>query len=319
MTSDGESLSVTKSRPGPMSYKNKKLQKSKFNQLKYKLGLVKLALTKRARSLFQKEGRMRLKQTIVIMEFLRRQNKMVRPNNKKIDEWVDGYINDCILSGKPVEILTQWCIAKDLEERLKEQDGKFVPVKAELELVQDLIPKIVNLFSVNGSLVNWWITLNRSYIDTGRISKVVELQYRTMLEELIGESQAANSIILLDWEEEVLKGRPTAAREVQEDTFKFVSPAAFEIDFIRHSAWVREDTGLNLSDVEIRKDLEFKIGCEAEEGRFLLGPESPFPNGNFLLASLEQAERYVFFSILAPDFPKRLLSILKPNPWRLNP
>ena len=128
----------------------------------------------------------------------------------------------------------------------------------------------------------------------------------------------AGNIILLDWEEEVLNSRPRASKEVQDNTLKFVSPSAFEVDFVRHAAWVRDDTGLKLSDSEIRKDLEFKIGCEAEEGRFLLSAESPFPNGKFLLASLEQAERYVFFSILAPDFSKRLLPILKPNPWRLN-
>jgi len=82
-----------------MSYKKKKLQKGKFNQLKYKLGLVKLAFIKKARALFQKEGRMRLPQVTKIMEVLRLRNKGLRPNNQKIDEWVDGYIQQCILKG----------------------------------------------------------------------------------------------------------------------------------------------------------------------------------------------------------------------------
>ena len=304
-----------------MSYKKKKLKEGKLGQLKYQLGKIGRALLSRVQVLlqFQRRKQMRLQQTVVIMEYLRAQKKFVKGNNKKIDEWADRYIDDCIINGRPVEILTQWCIAKDLEERFKAQDGTFVPVKAELSLIQELIPKIVNLFIQNGVAVNWWITLNRSYIDTGRISSEVELQYRLMLETLIKDSTAVENIILLDWEEEVLKGRPAPARQVQENTLKFVSSTAFEIDFIRHSAWVRNDTGLNLLDAEIRKDLEFKIACEAEEGRFLLSPESPFPNGQFLLASLEQAERYVFFSILAPDFSKRLLSVLKLNPWRLNP
>lgn len=261
---------------------------------------------------------MRLRQTIAIMEFLRLQNKLVRPNNKKIDGWIDEYINGCILNGKPVELLTQWCVAKDLEERIKVQGGKFQPTKEEYELFQVTIPKIINIFSENAVKVDWWITLNRSYIDTGRISIDLELQYRAMLETLIDESQAADSIILINWEDEILGSRPQAAKEVQENITKFISSTAFEIDFARHAAWVRNDTSLNLSDEEIKRDLEFKIGCEAEEGRFLMSSESPFPNGKFLLVTLEQAERYVFFSILVPDFSKRLLSVLKPNPWRLN-
>ena len=168
-----------------MSYKKKKLQKSKLNQLRYRVGLVKAALLRVASGLFQKKGRMRLKQTIKIMEFLRKQNKLVRPNNKKIDEWADEYIDDCIVNGRPVEILTQWCIAKDLEERLRIQGGRFMPVKAECGLIQDLIPKVVNLFLQSGVTINWWITLNRSYIDTGRIPQEVEIQYRSMLQALI--------------------------------------------------------------------------------------------------------------------------------------
>ncbi|TSC60300.1 MAG: hypothetical protein LiPW15_178 [Parcubacteria group bacterium LiPW_15] len=302
-----------------MSYKKRKIKKSRLNRLKYKFVQIKSVLLGRSGALLQwKEKKtMRLKQTQIIMAALRMQNKLVRANNKKIDEWADDYVNDCILNGRPVQILTQWCVAKDLEERLKAQGGEFSPIKTELELIQELIPKIIGLFSGNGATVNWWITLNRSYIDTGRVCPNVEAQYKTMLSAQIDKSPAAGSIILLDWEEEVLGGRPVAAKEVQANTSKFVSPSAFEIDFERHAAWVREDSGLDLTDADIRKDLAFKIACEAEEGRFLLSPESPFPNGEFLLASLEQTERYVFFSILALDFRKRLLPILKPNPWRL--
>lgn len=262
---------------------------------------------------------MRLPQTVAIMEFLRQQNKLIRANNKKIDEWVDQYINNCILNGRPVEILTQWCVAKDLEERLKAQGGQFSSLKAEKELILELIPKTVTVFSENGIAVNWWITLNRSYLDTGSVSSEVECEYREMLTGLIDESPASGNILLFDWEDDILKARPQPAKEVQQNVLKFVSQSAFDIDFIRHAAWIRDDTGLQLTDEVIRKDLEFKIACEAEEGRFLLSPESPFANGDFLLMPLEQAERYVFFSILAPEFQKRLVAVLKPNPWRLNP
>jgi len=304
-----------------MSYKKKKIKESKLGQLKYRLGKIKRALFSRVPVLlqFRERGTMRLPQTVAIMEFLRKQNKLVRANNKKIDEWVDEYVNDCILNGRPVEILTQWCVAKDLEQRLEVQGGEFKPTKDESQLIQTIIPRAVEAFVVNGIGVNWWLTLNRSYIGTGRISKDVEVKYRAMLESLIDTSPASENIILLDWEDEVLMGRPTASKEIQQNVTKYVPAEAFEIDFVRHVAWVRGDTGLTLSDDEIRKDLEFKIGCEAEEGRFLLSSESPFPNGRFILAPLEQSERYVFFSILAPSFSKRILAILKPNPWRLNP
>jgi len=45
---------VTKSRPGPMSYKSRKLKKSKFSRLKYELGRIKFALLERARMLSPK-------------------------------------------------------------------------------------------------------------------------------------------------------------------------------------------------------------------------------------------------------------------------
>jgi hypothetical protein len=303
-----------------MSYKKKKIKQRRLGRLKYKVRQIGRALLARVKVLLQFKRRkpMRLPQVITLMEYLRTQNKMVRVNNKKIEQWVDEYINDCVVNGRPVEILSQWCVAKDLEKRIKAQGGEFSPVLGEVELIERTIPKFVQFFTKQGIKVNWWITLNRSLIDTGRVLPEVERKYQLMLESLIASSPAAENIILLNWEDEILGGRPKPAQEVLQNISKFVSPAAFEIDFVRHAAWVRDDSGLGLSDAEIRKDLEFKIACEAEEGRFLMSPESPFPNGQFLLATLEQAERYVFFTALAPKFPERLLAILKPNPWRLS-
>jgi len=299
-----------------MSYKRKKLRKSKLNVLKYFLRKIRFALYK-AKALLQ--PKMRLPQTIRIMEFLRRQNKGIRPNNKKIDEWVDGYINECILNARPVDILTQWCVAKDLEIRYQVQGNRFVPLKAERDLILKTIPMIIRVFEQNGATVSWWITMNRSYLNSGRIEiPGIEAEYFSMIRELIAESPYSSSLILLDWEDEILKDRPRASQEVEINIFKYVSKGAFEIDLKRHMAWARDDAGLTQSDADLEKDLKFKIGCEAEEGRFLLSLESLFPGGQFLLAPLEQAERYIFFSILTPDFQKRLVSVLKPNIWRLN-
>lgn len=259
---------------------------------------------------------MRLKQTVAIMDFLRKQGKVVRSNNKKIDEWVDEYINDCILKGKPVEILTQWCISKDLEQRYQAQGQKFTPTKAEVELVQEEIPRVLKKFSENRVLVNWWVTLNRSYLDSGRIDLALENEYREMIEQLIKDS-GLSDLTVFNWEDDILNSRPKPAAQVLEKMSNFISKGAFQLELARHSAWAKEEAGLTQTDEELERDVKFQIACEVEEGRFLTSQETPFSQGNFILVPLEVAERYVFFSTLAPDFPKRIVPILKPYPWRM--
>ena len=260
---------------------------------------------------------MQQRQATTVMKWLRDKARIIRPNNLRINDWVDTYIDECILNGKPVQILTQFCIAKDLEVRYKKQGDCFIPTKGEKRLFLEEIPEIINSFKSNGIQINWSITLNRSYLDGGRIDVELEKQYQKMLTFLI-ESSGLKEVFLINWEDDFLGERPTADTKVQNNIFDFVSIGTFKVDLERHMGWVRNDTDMVQTDAEIENDLRFKIGCEAEEGRFLISPKSPFPNGQFILMPLELPERYVFFEILAADFQKRIVPVLKPYPWRLD-
>jgi len=298
-----------------MSYKNKKLQKSKFNQFKYRFGLIKLALIKRARALFQKEGRMRLQQVARIMESLRLRNKGLRPNNQKIDEWVDNYIQQCILKGQKVDILTQWCLSKDLETRYQVQGNRFEPLQAEIDLLQREIPQILKVFTDNGVGVNWWVTFNGAFLDRGRISKEPTKEYADMLRGI----STSPELILMDWEEEILGGnRPQPSQKVLDDFFGIVPRKAFDLDFSNLLERVKKYPEFSKTEEELKKESQYKIACEAEEGRFLFSPDSPFPCGQFILVPLEFPERYIFFAVLAPEFKKRIASIVKSYPWRMD-
>ncbi len=301
-----------------MSYKSKKLKKSRINQLKYRLGLVKTALLQKTKALLQqigqKEESMRLPQTVAIMEFLRAKNKILRQNNQKINEWVDNYVNECILNGRPVDILTQWYLSKDLEIRYRARGNQFTPLKTELELVQKEIPKIIQAFLKNGVTVNWWITFNNSFLDRGRISDDISDKYIGMVKNI---SQLEN-ILFINWEKEILGERAKPNMEVLNNFFSFVSKKAFEIDFKNLLERVKKYPDFDKTEEELRKEVQYKIACEAEEGRFILSNDSPFSDGRFILIPLEFPERYIFFSILVPDFKKRVMSVLKPYPWRLD-
>lgn len=299
-----------------MSYKSKKIKNNIFNQLKYQFGLVKTALLQKAKVLLQQLGQreapMRLPQTVAIMEFLRVKNKTLRKNNQKINEWVDNYINECVLNGRPVDILTQWCLSKDLEIRYRMQNNQFIPLKTESELIQKKIPQITQVFLKNGVTLNWWITFNNSFLDRGRIAENISYRYIEMIKNI---SQLEN-ILFINWEKEILGGRAKPNMGVLNSFFSFVSRKAFEIDLNNLFERVKKYPDFDKTEDELKKEVQFKIACEAEEGRFLFSNNSPFPNGQLILIPLEFPERYVFFSILAPDFKKRVVSVLNPYPWR---
>ena len=298
-----------------MSYNKKKLKKGKFNQFKYKFGLIKLALIKRARALFQKEGRMRLPQVARIMESLRLRNKGLRPNNQKIDEWIDNYIQQCILKGQKVDILTQWCLSKDLETRYQTQGNQFTPLSGEIDLMQKEIPQIIQIFTDNGVGVNWWITFNGAFLDRGRITIDLAKQYADMLKGI----NVSSEVILLDWEQEILGGnRPQPSPKILQDFFSVVPRKAFDLDFSNLLERVKKYPDFSKTEEDLRRESQYKIACEAEEGRFLFSPDSPFPCGQFIMVPLEFPERYVFFAVLAPEFKKRIAAIVKSYPWRMD-
>ena len=71
------------------------------------------------------------------------------------------------------------------------------------------------------------------------------------------------------------------------------------------------------SEEDLKSEAERRIAFESEEARYLAGSQSPFNNGQFILIPLEKPERYVFFNILAQGFTKRIASVVKLYPWRL--
>ena len=258
---------------------------------------------------------MRLRQTNIVMQHLRAKSRLIRPNNPRINEWVDDYLNQCALQGKPIGILTQLCISKDLEVRYQEQGGAFTPTKKEYLLFAKEIPQIARIFRENGFAIDWWITLNQSYLDSGRISDALRLAYAFMIGQLAQPLIGEGWLMVADWEDDVMAGRSAENREVAADLNRFVPPDALSLEIQRHTSWARDEAGLIQTDEAIRRDVYFQIACEAEEGRLLSSPDSPV--GECLLIPLEAPERYDFFTLLAPDFKKRIAAMLPTYPWRL--
>jgi len=251
------------------------------------------------------------------MEFLRGRSKGINPRNIKINEWVDRYLEACLLNGESVNILTQWCISKDLEQRFKTQGNKFIPTKDERKLFESEMPKIISVFQENGFKLNWWVTFNRSYLDMGRIeNKYIEDSYKEMIIALAEKFNLSDSVSFFDWEDDILGSRPSANKEIIEDMDRYVAPVAFEILLEQHSKWANEDAKLGQTEEEIKRDVKFKIACEVEEGKLLASAQSPIGE-DFIIAPLEAAERYDFFSIFAPDLKNRIIPVLSGYPWRI--
>jgi len=247
------------------------------------------------------------------MTNLRGQVSRVRPNNQRVSEWVDNYLNDCALHGREVMILTQWCISKDLETRWWATSERFFePTKRERQIFAKELPSVLEMFDQVGLRVSWWLTFNRSYLDSGRIGPDIERAYKEMVKSLAKPMEGDGRVILLDWEDEVLRKRPEPTAE---DLSQLVPTKALEAELGRHGDWVRNEARLTQTEGEIRRDALFQIACEAEEGKLLLGPDSPLGR-DFIIIPLEMPERYDFFTLLAPNFKERIVAALHLYPWR---
>ncbi len=296
-----------------MSYKNRKKKKSIVSQLKYQVGLVQTALLRVYKKVVKKENGMRLPQTRTIMQWLRERARIIRSNNLRINEWVDDYVDNCVRNGREITFLTQLCISKDLEVRYQKQGNAFVPTKQERLLFEKEIPQIVEALQKNGIRFNWWMTYNRSYLNSGRLELNLENKFKQMISGLAEPFLKQGWLLLADWEDEIICKRPEPNQDVLQDIQKFISPSALLVEVERHSSWAREEARLDQTDEELKKDVYFQIACEAEEALTL---SQTF--GDYILVPLEVPERYVFFSTLVPDLQKRIMAILKPYPWRIN-
>ncbi len=296
-----------------MSYKKKKLKKSKLSQLRYRVGLAKIALLQFVQKVARKENAMRLPQVRSVMQQLRDRNRIVRSNNLKVSEWVDGYVNDAVLNGRPIEILTQWCISKDLETRYATEGNAFSPTKKERLLFEKEIPNVMRIFTNQGVSLNWCVTFNRSYLDSGRIAPAIERAYVQTIGDLARPLTDDGRLMLADWETDILGRRPEPNEEVLRSIERLIDAPTLQFEVERHSAWARDEAGLKQSNEELKRDVYFQIACEAEEGALL---ETKPPFGEFILMPLETPERYDFFTLRAPDFKRRIIAALPPYPWR---
>ncbi|TSC51970.1 MAG: hypothetical protein LiPW41_737 [Parcubacteria group bacterium LiPW_41] len=258
---------------------------------------------------------MRLQQTQKIMGDLRLLNRNII-QNKKIDEWVDEYINECILNGKPVEILLQWCSGLGLETRMKKQGGTFVPLTTEIDLIQKQIPQIINIFNKQNVRVSWIITFNRSYIKRRRLGDNVFFAYIAMIKNLAnGIRELEESLLFFDWEELLSELKPN--QKIITEFNSFVSNNAMEYEVKNFLQMLSQYPDSLTSKDEIREEAKCRIAFESEEAQFLAGDTSPFDKGMFILIPLERSERYIFFDLLVPEFTKRIVSVLKLYPWRM--
>lgn len=259
---------------------------------------------------------MRLRETQKIMDALRTLNRTVMPSNKRIDEWVDGYVNDCILNGTPVEILLQWCSGLGLVKRMKIQGGVYVPLPAEIDLIQKQIPRIISIFAEQNVRVSWIITFNRSYIDRRKLPDDSFFPYIAMIKNLAnGIKELDENVLFLDWDE--LGGDIQPNNEILTNFDQFVSTNAIAYEIKTFLQMLKEYPDALTSEDELRKEAERRIAFESEEARYLLGNNSPFKNGNFILIPLEKSERYVFFDLLTNEFTKRIASVVRLYPWRM--
>jgi len=277
-----------------MSYKKRKLKKRKINQLLFKVGLVwNWILKNKVLLQINRRKNMRLPQTQKIVEALRFLNRTIDKNNKRIDEWVDNYINDCILNGRPVEILLQWCSGLGLEQRMKRQGNQFVPLQSEIDLVQKEILKIINIFIEQNVKISWIVTFNRSYIKRRKLPDSVFFAYITMIKGLaIGIKELEENVLFLDWEELVNEIKPN--QEILINFDRFVNKKAMEYEITNFLQMLKQYPDALASEEDLRCEAKERIAYESEEALFLAGTKSPFTDGKFILIPLEKPERYVW-------------------------
>lgn len=262
---------------------------------------------------FNMEGQ-KMKKTIIdtFANELYKINKKIRPDCPlKIKSKTKEYLMKCLTYNSAVNILTQLCISKDVEVRKNMQGGILKATTAERKLFEQEIPRIISLFKKWGFKINWYITFNQSFLDSGRVNQSVLNEFKEII-KLLGKN--LEDIIFFDWENEVLQTRPTAYKNLLENFNSRVSKNAFKIELNRHSKWACEEAGLKQSSEELEQDVKFQIACEAQEAKFI--SEKLFPEG-FVLIPLEYPERYDFFRLTVPDFKENLICVLKPYPWRI--
>ncbi|MFA4975204.1 MAG: hypothetical protein WC839_01395 [Candidatus Paceibacterota bacterium] len=260
-----------------------------------------------------------LPQAIKTMKKLREINKSL-DHALKINEFVDSYVNECILYGQPVTLITPWSLSRSFKERYKEQENKFFPTEKEKTLFSWEIPQIELILKENNLDFNWWLIFSRSYIRSATLDREQEKEYVEMITKLSEENKSELAII--NWEDDVIKTNHQPNNDLLKYELSFeksVDKKDFEYEIGRRSNRSKNILNLDITNDKLIEETKYKIACEANEGLFLMKNENnPLCQpGNFLFLILGKAERYSFFSTLVPEFKKRIVCVLRPYPWRL--
>jgi hypothetical protein len=278
------------------------------------VGLIKRGLQLPVFNLFlTKKSEKMLKQTRNVVSGLRAINKML-DNTKRIDSWMEEFLEKNLIENSAVTIITPWSLSKSFEKRFHIQGQKFTPTRREIKLFQKEIPYIQNLFEENSFNIGWFICLSRSYLNSRLLPKFIEEEYSQMVNYLADKYNFKG--LILNWEDDVIKNRHQANILVFENFNSFVSNQMFETELLRWKTWAKEN---DILLENIINETKYQISCEAEEGRFFMeSKDNPLHKpGEFLFFPLGRCERYDTFSLLNPEFSKRLISVLKYYPWRL--
>ena len=193
----------------------------------------------------------------------------------------------------------------------------FFKLLAEINLVQKQIPRIIRIFTKQGVKVSWIITFNRSYIGRRKLSSKPFSDYMNMIKELAsGIEELDKNVLFYDWG--VMGGNKIGAnREVLDRFDNFVSKNALRYEVDKFLQMLKQFPDALSSKEELINEMKQRIAFEAEEAKYLDGPKSPFLGGKFILIPLEKPERYVFFDALAPEFTKRIVTVVRLYPWRI--
>lgn len=251
-----------------------------------------------------------------VMAGLRVKAKAIKANNLKISEWIEEYLLKCFLQGKPVNILTQYCLSKALEKRFLEQGNRFIPTKKELRILQEEIPSVIELFSKNGFRINWWITFNRAFVKEGFLPRDIEKAYEEFTQSLLS-GPAKENITFANWEDDILLGKSAPNLSVLQNFYDYVGMGAFENRLEELKMRKNEETGWQKTDEELGQYIKYGSACEASEAKLLSADNPLFGQEDFILIPLESAERYDSFTIFVQDFKKRIAAVLTPYPWRI--
>ena len=255
-----------------------------------------------------------MRQVEKVMTKLRERAKIIKPNNLKINEWVDQYLRECMLSGKPINILTPWCASSMLKRRFREGENKFIPTKKELRILKEEMPNIISLFDQNGFRLNWWVTFNKTFVDSVGIP--ID-EYKTMIVGL--NPDVSKKVTFADWEKDILGKKVEPDLDVLNNFTKYLPKSYLDLRINQLKLWMeRREVEWRKTDEELQADIVYATACEVREAKIMIFENPIFGKEDFILILIEEAEDYDTFTTFIKDFKKRIVPVLSINPWRMN-